>query len=55
MNDSIGFSTTQSVGKYLESSFTFQNKFKNIFGTSRKIFFRVKIELSQFNKNNNNK
>ena len=29
MDGSIGLSTTQSVPKYPESSFTFQNKFYN--------------------------
>ena len=28
---SIGFSTTQSVGNYPESSFTFKNKFYTVF------------------------
>ena len=33
MDGSIGFSTTQSVGKSPDSSFTVQNKIDKIFGT----------------------
>ena len=34
--------STQSVGNYLFSSFTFQNKFYIIFWTSRKLFTKKK-------------
>ena len=37
MDDSIGFSTTQSIRKYPETSFTLQNKFYKNFGTSHKL------------------
>ena len=37
MDSSIGFSTTQSVGKSPYGSFTFQNKIYNIFGTLRNL------------------
>ena len=48
MNSSIGFSTTQSVGNYPESSFTFQNKiYKNL---EHCIIFFEKIELYEFKK-----
>ena len=46
MDSSIGFSTNQSVGNYPETSFTFQNKQKKIFGTSQK----KKNELHQLKK-----
>ena len=49
MDDSIGVSTIRSVGNYPESSFTFQNKFKFFFGTSRK-FFSEKMELHELKK-----
>ena len=38
MDGSIGFSMTQSIRNYTETSFTFQNKFYKNFGTSRKYF-----------------
>ena len=52
MDGSIGFSTTQSAGYYLETSFTFQNEFNFFFGTQRKIFAK-NMELHEFVKNNN--
>ena len=36
MDGSIGFSTTQSIRNYPETSFTFQNKFYKNFGTAHK-------------------
>ena len=48
MGGSIGFSTTQSVGNYPESSFTFQNIF-NIFFEHRIICFKKK-ELYELKK-----
>ena len=48
MNSSIGFSMTQSVGNYLESSFTFQNIIcKNL---EHCIIFFEKIELYELKK-----
>ena len=47
MDGSIEFSTTQSVGNYPESSFTFQNKFYIIFWTSHKKFLN-KMVLYEF-------
>ena len=49
MDGSIGFSTTQSIKKYPETSFTFQNKFYKNFGTSHK--FKKKMEHHEFKKN----
>ena len=49
MDGSIGFSTTQSVGNYPESSFIFQNKFKFWGGTLRN-FFPPKMELYDLKK-----
>ena len=49
MNGSIGFSTTQSVGNYPESSFTFQNKFYTIFWTSLN-FFRKNLNFMNLKK-----
>ena len=49
MDGSIGFSTTQSVVNYPESSFTFQNKFKFFCGTLRKKKSK-KIELYELKK-----
>ena len=40
MDGSIRFSTTQSVGKSLYGSFTFQNKIDKNFGTLRNFFFK---------------
>ena len=42
MDGSIGFSTTQSIRYYTETSFPFQNKFYKNFGTSRKFFYDLK-------------
>ena len=48
MDGSSGFSTTQSIRKYPETSFTFQNKFYKNFETSHK--FEKKMELHEFKK-----
>ena len=45
MDGSIGFSTTESIGNYLESSFTFQKKLFWGGGRNCIIFFVEKIEL----------
>ena len=46
MDGSIGFTTTQSIRNYPETSFTFQNKFYKNFGTARKFFWK-KMELHE--------
>ena len=51
MDGSIGSSTTQSVGNYPESLFTFQNKFL-LFLEHRVIFFSKKIELYELKEKN---
>ena len=49
MDGSIGFSITQSVGNYSESSFTFQNKCKNFLEHHVKKNSK-KMELNEFKK-----
>ena len=51
MDGSIGFSTTQSIGKSPCGSFTFQNKIYKNFGTLHNFFFE-KNELQELIKKN---
>ena len=48
MYGSIGFSTTQSVGNYSESSFTFQNKIYKIL--EHCVIFKKKLNFMNLKK-----
>ena len=50
MDGSILFSTTQSVGNYLESSFTVQNKIYKHFGTLCNFLLLKKMNFMNFKK-----
>ena len=49
MDSSIGFSVTQSIRNYPETSFTFQNKCYKNFEISRTFFWK-KMELHELKK-----